>query len=441
VYKRFCLVNSWNRKLGSVWALLSLVISQEIGVAQQPETTQVRPPLNVMVADVPNDAGRALIVYWTLSPDDRPKVEPRRVAGYKVERRVEEQSPEAISPKASHTEEAPNSEPSHSESDWRAIADLLPYGESQFVDTGCRPGITYRYRVTTVTVNGLNSVPAVSQVAVQPVINWFDFRRSWFLLILMTVCGLILGCTIVAKYGQPFYVRPIAGLQAIDEAVGRSTEMGKPMLFIPGILDMNEVETVAGLTILSRVAQTAAEYETPIEVPTTRSLVMTAAREAVQAACLTAGRPDAYDEERVHYITDEQFGYVASVCGWMQREQPAACFYLGKFYAESLVLAETGNAVGAIQIGGTGEASQLPFFVAACDYTLIGEELFAASAYLSGEPEQLGTLKGQDFGKLLAATLLLAGCVLATLVSFAPQHAGFTQASNYFMNTILGKGE
>ena len=53
--------------------------------------------------------------------------------------------------------------------------------------------------------------------------------------------------------------------------------------------------------------------------------------------------------------------------------------------------------------------TQLPFFVAACDYTLIGEELFAASAYLSQDEKMLGSLKGQDFGKLVAMISILAG--------------------------------
>jgi hypothetical protein len=60
----------------------------------------------------------------------------------------------------------------------------------------------------------------------------------------------------------------------------------------------------------------------------------------------------------------------------------------------------------------------LPFFVAACDYTLIGEEFFAASAYLSGEPHQLGSLKGQDVGKLICGLMILVGCTLATILSF-----------------------
>jgi hypothetical protein len=147
---------------------------------------------------------------------------------------------------------------------------------------------------------------------------------------------------------------------------------------------------------------------------------MTTGRETVQSAYLAAGRPDAYNEDRIYYVTDEQFGYVAYLTGLMVREKPAACFYMGSFFAESLILAETGNSIGAIQVAGTAQPAQLPFFVAACDYTLIGEEFFAASAYLSGDPDQLGSLKGQDVGKLIVGCLLLVGCLLATLQNLVP---------------------
>lgn len=274
-------------------------------------------------------------------------------------------------------------------------------------------------------------------------ISLFDTNKTSFAILTVVVCGVVLICTELARRGKPFYVRPIAGLKAIEEAVGRATEMGKPMLFVPGLQDLNAIDTVAGLTILGTVAKFAAEYDTPLEVQTARALVMTAAREAVQAAALSAGRPDYYDEDRIHYVTDEQFGYVASLCGWMNREKPAACFYMGKFYAESLFLAETGNAVGAIQIAGTAETTQLPFFVAACDYTLLGEELFAASAYLSGEPAQLGMLKGQDFGKLAAIVLIVVGCVLATWDSISPRGDGSASPparKSWIIDTVLKGG-
>jgi hypothetical protein len=197
--------------------------------------------------------------------------------------------------------------------------------------------------------------------------------------------------------------------------VGRATEMGRPIYYICGIQDMDNVETIAGTTILGQVAKLTAEYEADLQVPTARSLVMVTCREVVKEAHLSVGRPDSFREDNIYYLTDDQFGFVAVVGGKMVREKPAAVFMMGAFYAESLILAETGNSVGAIQIAGTGQPAQLPFFVAACDYALIGEELFAASAYLSREPRQLGSLKGQDLGKAVILFCLAVGVCWQTL--------------------------
>ncbi len=224
-----------------------------------------------------------------------------------------------------------------------------------------------------------------------------------------------------AKRGEKIYLRSIAGLQALEEAVGRATEMGKPVLFVPGIMDMDQVETVSGLIILGYVAEMTAQYEAGLNVPVSRSIVMEAARETCKESYLKQGRPDQYFDDMVHYLTDDQFAYAAGVNGIMLREKPAACFYQGKFYAESLILAETGNSIGAIQIAGTGSPSQIPFFVTACDYTLIGEEFFTASAYLSNRPELLGSIKGQDIVKLLVMI-----CMILVFIFTGLHHYGWT---------------
>ena len=226
-----------------------------------------------------------------------------------------------------------------------------------------------------------------------------------------------------AKNGEDIYLRKIPGLKAIEEAVGRATEMGKSVLFVPGIMDLDQVETVTGLNLLGHVAEYTAKYETALNVPVSRAIVMEAGREICKESYLKSGRPDLYYDDMVHYISDEQFAYAAGVNGIMEREKPAACFYLGKFYAESLILAETGNSIGAIQIAGTGSPAQIPFFVTACDYTLIGEEFFTASAYLSNKPELVGSIKGQDIVKLLVMiamiiTVVLNGLYQAEWISF-----------------------
>ncbi|MBM4079708.1 MAG: hypothetical protein FJ278_08410 [Planctomycetes bacterium] len=138
-------------------------------------------------------------------------------------------------------------------------------------------------------------------------------------------------------------------------------------------------------------------------------------QEVVKQAYIEAGRPDSYNEDNIFLAATEQFPYVAAVGGTMVRERPAANVFMGVFFAESLLLAETGASTGAIQLAGTDSYTQLPFFITTCDYTLIGEELYAASAYLSREPLLLGTLRGQDVGKAFLILLLVLGTLLATL--------------------------
>ena len=283
--------------------------------------------------------------------------------------------------------------------------------ETSFIDTkDVIPSITYNYKIKILAENG--DILAEKIVSAVSKAQWFNTDKISLLILVLILSFSVLYYIFSAKSGKELYIRRIAGLDSMDESVGRATEMGKPILFIPGTLDLDDMQTIAGLTILGKLAQKAAEHEADIIVPVCRSMVLSTAKEIVKEAYLKAGRPDEYKSDSVFYLTDDQFGFVAGVDGIMIREKPAANFFLGAFYAESLILAETGFASGAIQTSGTAMPSQLPFFVVACDYTLIGEELFAASAYLSKDPHQLGSLKGQDLGKAVFVIVLIIGIIL-----------------------------
>jgi len=222
-------------------------------------------------------------------------------------------------------------------------------------------------------------------------------------------------------------IRSIPGLEALDEAVGRATEMGKPILFSSGLGKMERVATMASMNILGSVAEKIALYNTPLIIPNYDPVVTTVAQEVVKESFTRAGHPESFNKENIYFVTQSQFGYVAAVDGIMMRERPATNLFLGTFEAESLILAETGNSIGALQIAGTDSTIQLSFFMVACDYTLIGEELFAASGYLTKDPLVLGSIKGQDFLKLIIALFLISGGILSTF------------GSNFLVN-LLGKG-
>lgn len=244
---------------------------------------------------------------------------------------------------------------------------------------------------------------------------WFRTDRINTLVLTLLFTAVVLIYIRLARRGKPLFIRKLAGLDAIDEAVGRATEMGKSVLFVPGIQEVSDIQTIAGLSILARVATITAEYETEILVPVQYPIVLAASQEIVKDAYTNAGKKEFYNDSMVRYVAGEQFALAAAINGIMLREKPAANIYMGAFFAESLLLAETGNIAGAIQISGTANPEQLPFFIAACDYTLMGEELYAASAYLSNEPKLLGSLKGQDLMKVILVVLILASIIYLLL--------------------------
>ncbi|MBN1550517.1 hypothetical protein JW979_03560 [bacterium] len=269
-----------------------------------------------------------------------------------------------------------------------------------------RSNWVYYYKIGVLTREGFIFLfSAEDYIIPQPV--WFDIEKIAPFIATLIFFILVIGFIQVARRrGADLYVRPIAGMNEIDNAIGRATEMGRPILYVLGLGSPEDIATIASYTILARVAKKTAEFRTDLIVPCNEPIVMTIAQETVRNAYLEAGHPDAYSDDMVFFVTSMQFAYVAAVNGLMLRERTATNCYFGKFYAESLLLSETGNIAGSIQVAGTDEVAQLPFFVTTCDYTLIGEELYAASAYLGRDPLLLGALKAQDYAKAITMVLI-----------------------------------
>ena len=301
--------------------------------------------------------------------------------------------------------------------DWDSVGVVIA-GMTRYLDETAEPGVEYYYRVA--AYDGTNTSEFATFGPVSGRANFFQGSRASVLVLMLIFFAMVLTFTRLAERGADLFVRRIPGLNAIEEAVGRATEMGRPVLYVPGIGEIDNIMTIASLTILSHVAKITARYETPLIVPTARAVVMSAAEEVVKEAYAEAGKPDGYNPDNIRYLSDAQFAFAGAVNGIMLREKPAANLYLGAFWAESLLLAETGFEAGAIQVAGTAMVSQLPFFVTACDFTLMGEELYAASAYLSREPKLLGGLKGSDWMKVLSIALMAAGVILYLVNTESP---------------------
>jgi hypothetical protein len=224
-----------------------------------------------------------------------------------------------------------------------------------------------------------------------------------------------------ARQGKEMYVRRLAGVDAVDEAIGRSAELGRPVSFSTGLTNISPV-LYAVLGVLYYVSRKVAQYKTTIIVPQYNPEVMAVVEDTLRDAYRDEGRLSFFDPNSIRFLSEEQLAFAAGYMGIVQREKIASAFLLGYFAAESLLLAEAGQQVGAMQVAGSVSPEQVPFFICTCDYTLIGEELFAASAYLTREPVQLGSLYGQDRAKMLFFVFILIGVGIATVNSIWGLH-------------------
>ena len=163
--------------------------------------------------------------------------------------------------------------------------------------------------------------------------------------------------------GKRLKIRQIAGLAAIDEAVGRATEMGRPISFCTGLGGV-DLPTLAAVAVMGHVARLSARYDNEIYIPMRDPVLMGVGTEVCREAYRSEGKPDAFDPgEHMRFLSGNQFAYASGIMGMMHRKKVAANFMFGSFAAESLILAEAGQQIGAIQVAGTISYTQIPFFI------------------------------------------------------------------------------
>jgi hypothetical protein len=262
--------------------------------------------------------------------------------------------------------------------------------------------------------------------------NLTPMDPPWSLrIVAVLMCAGILWRTFAASRGRQFFIRRIPGIDAIEESVGRATEIGRPIIFSTGIGALDNMQTLAGLRVLSWVARKCVQMLVRIIVPIAEPVVISAAGDILREAYRQEGREDSFDPNDVVFFGRDENAYATGVIGLLTRGEAAGAFYFGGFGFESLLMSETGNRVGAIQIAATADFFQIPFFLCACDYTLVGEELYAASAYLTRDPVEVGAVSGQDHCKALLLVIIFAGVAAATWQAV-------TGAAPSFMNPIEG---
>ena len=134
------------------------------------------------------------------------------------------------------------------------------------------------------------------------------------------------------------------------------------------------------------------------------------ANETLRIAYTKAGVAE--KEIDVRFMGGSQFSNAAGSMGIMRRENAASVILMGTFGAEALILSEAANVAGAMVIAGTEITYQVAMFAATCDYSIFGEEMFAASASISKDKTEISGLRSKDNIKFVLNGLIILGLIL-----------------------------
>lgn len=255
---------------------------------------------------------------------------------------------------------------------------------------------------------------------------------NWQVITLMVVfSGLVLFKIFQARRRSDLFIRRIAGLNAIDEAIGRATELGRPVLFHPGIDTFRNIQTLAALGILEHVAKVCAKYGTRIVITTGQPVMVPICENVLKSAFQSIGKPEMMNICEVRFISPANDLTALGTVKTMVDEKVASAFLFGAYDYTSLLYSEGGQIAKCMQIAGTADFYQIPFFIASCDYVVMVEELFACSSYLSREPTMLGSVVGQDYGKLVLLILIAIGTLMACIFGVGNPLNGFEQVMSF----------
>lgn len=219
-------------------------------------------------------------------------------------------------------------------------------------------------------------------------------------------------------------IRRVPAFDAIEEAIGRAEETGRPVHLTPGTGSLNAMESgpglIAGLATIRYAVGICVRLNTPFLLSIGSSDAIALVDQLMRQTFALEGRPEDYDPSIVNYFPGRDtighsLAFTNSVQGLIARAKPAANIMVGPFYGEQIALCEIAARQGAIQICGTQSITQMAVFAAVSDFVVIGEEIFAAGAYVSKDPVQLKTIAVGDYSKFLAAILIMLGVICKIL--------------------------
>ena len=246
--------------------------------------------------------------------------------------------------------------------------------------------------------NQTESLVVLVAIVLMPVLLWLFVRRL--------------------RQTKGFPLRPIRAYQTLQGLLGRAAESGKRVHLSLGRAGIGGDQTAAvsaALAVLRHVADQGAAFGFSPIVTVADPTLMIVAQDTLHRAHRRAGMEAGYRPTTVQMIAQDAAAYAIGAQMAVDQDLIAANVMIGPLGDEYLLVGEAGARREIVQLVGSNDVSVQPLMLATSDRVLLGEEMFAAGAYLSRRPEQIASIQVQDALRLLVVVAIAIGVLLKTL--------------------------
>lgn len=225
--------------------------------------------------------------------------------------------------------------------------------------------------------------------------------------------------SLTGRRGRPPQLRALSGFDVLRGQLGRGVETGHPAhvsIGAGGIVGEDTLVTLAGAAIVDSLSQEAADTGAAPIVTTADGAALVLAQDMLRRPYARRGDMSGYDPIDVQALGLQPFQYAAGAMEFLAHSQPVSNVMIGSFGPEAGLIAEAGAKQELTQVAGSTDARALAVLQPFADHLLVGEEVFAAGAYLDRRPGQLARLRAQDWARVVLIIVIVVAAILRSVL-------------------------
>lgn len=234
------------------------------------------------------------------------------------------------------------------------------------------------------------------------------------LLLVLVSAGLMLGFAFLRRKAAPS-LREIPAFERLQRAIGLAVEEGSRLHISLGRGNMvtpQSASAFAGLSVLRRIADMTSISDRPPVATSGEGALAILSQDTLRTAHQAATSGGRYDAAGGRLTGLTPFSYAAGALPVMRDEQVSANILMGNFGAEVGILTDTADRGNSFTLAASDNMPAQAILYASAQEPLIGEELYAAGAYVQAGPLHDASLHVQDILRWLIVLTLLIGALL-----------------------------